>query len=438
MTPAARIASAIDILARLEAQDRPADGLIRGVFRSNRYIGAKDRRAIGELVYGVLRHQARLDWWVERSGSGRGGARSRVIAELVLGRGQGLGVLEALFDGGTYHPPALEPAERALIAELDGTGLDHETQPDWVRAEVPEWLLPPLQETLGPDWQAELRALGQQAPLDLRVNLLKGDRETVRAALADEGIECAPTPSSPWGLRVAGRHTLPGLKAFQEGLFEVQDEGSQLVALLTDAKSGLAVADFCAGAGGKTLALAGARGDAGRLAALDLDGRRLQRAAPRLARAGAGFVETHGLSDGDPWLAAEAGAFDRVLVDAPCSGSGAWRRQPDARWRLTPARLAQYQESQAEILRAAADLVRPGGRLIYATCSLLPAENQARTAAFLTDRPDFRPLPAGAIWRDILPTPYPGDDDGPALLLTPARHGTDGFFVAIFERSAPS
>ena len=437
MTPAARIASAIDILARLEAEDRPADGLLRGVFRANRYIGAKDRRAIGELVYGVLRHGARLDWWLARTGGGAGGARHRVIAELAIGRGLGLGELEALFDGGGYHPPPLEDAERTLIAGLEGAALDDPAQPDWVRAEVPAWLLPGLQETLGADWQAELRALGRPAPLDLRVNPLKADRETLRRALAAEGIESAPTPLSPWGLRVDGRHTLPALKAFKEGLFEVQDEGSQLVALLTDAKPGLAVADLCAGAGGKTLALAGARGDDGRLVALDLDGRRLERAAPRLARAGADFVERQVLSDGDPWLERQAGAFDRVLVDAPCSGSGAWRRQPDARWRLTAARLEQYRQSQGEILAVAADLVRPGGRLVYATCSLLPDENQAQVARLLSDRPDFHDVPVAEIWRGLLEAPYPGGA-ARALLLTPARHGTDGFFLAVLERDAPS
>ncbi|MEM7222478.1 MAG: RsmB/NOP family class I SAM-dependent RNA methyltransferase [Pseudomonadota bacterium] len=431
MRPAARIASAIDILARLEAEDRPADGLIRGVFRANRYIGAKDRRAIGDLVYGVLRHSARLDWWLSRAQVGAGGARGRVLAELTLAQGLGGAEIASLFDGDTYHPPPLESAERALLEQLDGAELDHTEQPDWVRLEVPEWLLPGLREALGDD--QEILALGHTAPLDLRVNLLKAERAAVRQALAEEGIESAPTPFSPWGLRVTARHALPALKAFRDGLFEVQDEGSQLVALLSDARPGLSVADLCAGAGGKALALAMTQGGEGRLVALDLDARRLERAGPRLARAGVDFVETRVLVDGDPWLDQEAGSFDRVLVDAPCSGSGAWRRQPDARWRLTAARLEQYTQSQAEILRIAAGLLRPGGRLIYATCSLLPPENRDQATTFLTERPDYRALPLGDLWREQLETPYPGDEC-PALLLTPLRHGTDGFYLAVFQR----
>ena len=205
MTPAARIASAIDILARLEAEDRPADGLVRGAFRARRYIGAKDRRAISDLVYGVLRHAARLDWWLTRAPAGAGGARQRVIAELLLGQGQSPADLAAQFDGAAYHPPPLEPAERGLIDSLDGATLDHGDQPPWVRAEMPQWLLPELEATLGPDCEAELRALGAPAPLDLRVNLPKSEREALRQALAEAGIDSALTPYSLWGLRVAGR-----------------------------------------------------------------------------------------------------------------------------------------------------------------------------------------------------------------------------------------
>ncbi len=435
MTPAARIQAAIDLLAEIEALDAPADGLARGFFRKRRYIGSKDRRAVADLVYGVLRARARLDWWIARAAPAATGVRGRTLAHLVLDGRRSPEDLAALFDGGGYHPPALGPEERALAAALRDCALDHPEQPDWVRGELPEWLLPKLGETFGDDLAAELAALARQAPLDLRVNSLKADRAGAVAALAAEGIEALPTPLSPLGLRVAGRHTLPGLRAFRDGLVEVQDEGSQLVALLTDARPGLRVADFCAGAGGKTLALAAAMSDRGRLAMLDTDARRLERAGPRLARAGIAVAEPHALeSSEDPWLAEQACAFDRVLVDAPCSGSGAWRRNPDARWRLTPERLETYVRVQGEILTAAARLVAPGGRLVYATCSLLPEENGRQVGRFRPAHPDFAPLPLAGIWEETVGGACPAADS--ELLLTPARYGTDGFYLAVLERRA--
>ena len=436
MTPAARIADAIDALARIEAEERPAEGLLRGIFRSRRYIGAKDRRAISDLVYGVLRHVARLDWWIARVTGRSGAARSRVIAELGLCLGASPDELSALFDGSTYHPPALEPAELGLAEALEGGQLDHPEQPLEVRGEMPAWLLPMVARCLGDDLEGELRALSAPAPLDLRVNPAKSDRAAVRQALSEEGITSEPCVLSPLGLRVEGRHTLPSLASYRDGWFEVQDEGSQLVALLTDARPGQAVLDLCAGAGGKTLALAAAMAGEGRLVALDLDLRRLERARPRLARAGATDVELRGVSPDDPWLGEQAGTFDRVLVDAPCSGSGAWRRQPDARWRLTLERLADYRRSQEQSLDMAAPLVGPGGRLIYATCSLIESENQAQCTTFLARHDGFRPLSAAKVWREVLGSDGLCDDD--YLVLTPARHGTDGFFVALFEREATS
>jgi 16S rRNA (cytosine967-C5)-methyltransferase len=446
MTPAARVAAALELLAKIEALDRPADGIVRGYLRERRYIGSKDRRAITDLVYGVLRAQARLDWWVARLAPEAGGARARVLAALVMIERRPAEQVAALFDGGRYHPDPLESEEDRLLAALAGLNraglaragldrLDHPEQPQWVRGEQPPWLLARLAESFGDDLESELAALLREAPLDLRVNTLKTDRETARAALAAEGIEAAPTPLSPLGLRVAGRHTLPSLRAFRDGLVEVQDEGSQLVALLTGARPGLAVADLCAGAGGKTLALAAAMGDEGRLVALDSEARRLQRAGPRLARAGAAEVELRPLTGADdPWLAENAGAFERVLLDAPCSGSGAWRRHPDARWRLSEAQLTGYLELQREILERAAPLVAPAGRLVYATCSLLPEENGAQVARFLEAHDDFAPLPIAEVWAEAIGTPCPGE--GRDLLLSPARHGTDGFFLAVLERRA--
>ncbi len=413
--------------------EAPADGLARGFFRRRRYIGAKDRRAIADLVYGVTRRRARLDWWIEKVGTAVEGARGRVIADIALVGGREAADMTALFDGGRYHPPALTPEEQALAQALQGQALDDPAQPDWVRGELPAWLLPRFQEAFGADLENELAALAREAPLDLRVNRLKVSRAAAAAALAAEGIEARPTPLSPLGLRVERRHTLPALAAFRDGLIEVQDEGSQLVALLCDARPGQAVADICAGAGGKTLALAAAMEESGRLVALDRDVRRLERARPRLARAGVVNAELRRLEGPeDTWLAENAGAFDRVLVDAPCTGSGAWRRHPDARWQLNEATLERYLVAQAESLELAVRLVAPGGRLIYATCSLLPEENGRQVARFRAAHPDFVPLPMAEVWAATLGGDCLSSDAD--LLLTPARHGCDGFFVAVLRR----
>jgi len=443
MTPAARIEAAIELLGRIDAEVAPAERVMARYLRERRYIGSKDRRALGDLAYRVLRARARLDWWLERIGPGPGDGlvrpRRSVLAALLLIDGRTPATLAALFDGGTYHPAPLDPDERVLADALAGRSLTDLEQPAWVAAECPEWLWPEFVEAFGAGAEAELGALMGEAPLDLRVNTLKGERAAARTALAEEGIEAAPTPLSPLGLRAAGRPGLSAGRAYESGLVEIQDEGSQVVALVTDARPGMVVLDFCAGAGGKTLALAATMDNRGRLTALDVDQRRLDRAAGRLKRAGVGNVERHRLDD-EAWLARHAGGFNRVLVDAPCSGTGAWRRQPDARWRLTPETLEGYCASQARILAQAAPLVAGGGRLIYATCALLPSENRRQVEAFLAARPDFSLLPAQAVWAETMvpagaaAAPEPAPFLGPYLLLTPARHGTDGFFAAILER----
>ncbi len=442
MTPGARIEAAIDLIGRVDAESVPVERVITPYMRARRYIGSKDRRAIGDLVYATLRARARIDWWLDRAGQGAepgdGVAHPRraVIAALGLVENKTADEVAALFDGGAYHPAPLSPGDRALAEAVTGQPLDHAEQPPAVRGECPAWLMAEFAQAFGGGLDAELAALTQGAPLDLRVNTLKGGRDGALAALAQEGIEAAPTPISPLGLRLNGRLAVYGGAAYASGLVEVQDEGSQVVALLTDARPGMAVADLCAGAGGKTLALAACMENRGTLIALDIDQKRLDRAAKRLKRAGAGIVRRHLLRGSDPWLAKRAGTFGRVLIDAPCSGSGAWRRQPDQRWRLTRSTLAGYVAAQDEILATAAPLVAGGGRLVYATCSLLPAENARRVEAFLAARPDFTLLPAERVWAETLggASPAPAPFDGPYLLLTTARHGTDGFFAAVLER----
>ena len=437
MTPAARIAATIEILEQVDRAEGPADKTVTAYLRARRYIGAKDRRAIGQRVFSLLRAKARLDWWCARAGLAAAQVRHRILAGLLLIDGETPEAVSALFDGGGYHPPALDPAEREALEALAGQGLVQPEQPDWVRLECPEWLLPDFEVAFGAGAESELQALLDEAPLDLRVNSLKGEREAAQRGLAEAGIECGPTPVSPLGLRVAGRRAVTATETFQTGLVEVQDEGSQLLALLADARPGLTVCDLCAGAGGKTLALGAAMGGQGRLVAADVDPRRLAVARPRLRRAGLSGIELHHLEGAaDPWLGGQAGGFDRVLVDAPCSGTGTWRRSPDARWRLAPQRLEALQAIQDELLRTAAALVAPGGRLVYATCSLLPAENEARVAAFLETQPGFVPLPVEAVWAETLDAAGPpeGASHAGALRLTPARHGTDGFCLAILER----
>ncbi|MBV8165941.1 MAG: methyltransferase domain-containing protein [Alphaproteobacteria bacterium] len=357
-------------------------------------------------------------------------ARARVLAALVLIERQSPTEIARSFDGGPYRPAALTADERRLLAALADHTLDHPEQPAWVRGEFPKWLT----EQADAPSAAELGALNQAAPLDLRVNALAGSRDQALAGLAAAGIEAAPTALSPLGLRVVGRPPLGQQPVFQEGLVEVQDEGSQLVALLADARPGQAVIDFCAGAGGKTLALAGAMQNKGRLIACDVSAPRLERAVKRLRRAGVHNVERRALGpDANTWLKRQAGRFDRVLVDAPCSGTGTWRRNPDMKWRLGPDDVAELQAVQADVLDRAAKLVKPGGRLIYATCSLLAAENEGAVDAFLARRPEFRVLPVGEVWASVLAGQCP--TDGPYLRLTPARHNTDGFFAAILERT---
>ncbi len=440
MTPAARIQAAIEILRDLEPPSRPAEQIVSAYFRGRRYIGAKDRRAVNAMAYGALRHRARLVWHLEqleREGAGHDEsfARRALLAYLVLAGEESAASLDALFTGEHYAPEPLTDDERALLRGLQGKQLDAPEAPVWVRHEVPAWLMPSFERAFGLSAHDELAALNREAPLDLRCNTLKAERSEALAALAAEGIEARPTPLSPLGLRIEGRRALQGGKAFAAGMVEVQDEGSQLAALLADARPGMAVADLCAGAGGKTLALAAAMAGRGRLLASDIEQARLDRASARFRRAGAGFVERRAVAD-LAQLQDLSGAFDRVLVDAPCSGSGAWRRQPDARWRLTPQDLARYRAAQEDALIKAAALVRPGGRLVYVTCSLLAEENEEQVQAFLGKNPAFSVQPVDAVWRAVLGTDCPTAQ--PFLLLTPARHGTDGFFVALLDRREAS
>lgn len=432
MTPAARLQAAIEVLSEIEKSARPADSAASFYFKQRRYIGAKDRRAVAEVVWRVLRRKARLDWWLERlEHPERQGARARVLADMVF---EGIVPEPDLFRGAhSAYPP--EPAERRVLDMLAGQkDIFHRDMPPHVKGEYPEWLTPRLSALYGDRLDAEMAAMRDEAPLDLRVNTLKATREQATTALFKEGFKPQPTALSPLGLRLKTRIPLVQVQAWRDGLIEVQDEGSQLVALLTDPKPGQAVVDYCAGAGGKTLALAAAMQNKGRLVACDVAEWRVDRAQDRLRRAGVHNVTRRVIGgESDKWIKRSAGTFDRVLVDAPCTGTGTWRRNPDAKWQLGERDLLELVERQGAILDSAARLTKPGGRLVYATCSILAEENENRMEAFLAAHPDYRPVPVPELWAELVGTPCPVA--GPWLRLSPLTHGTDGFFAAVLEKA---
>ncbi|TCS62964.1 RsmB/NOP family class I SAM-dependent RNA methyltransferase [Varunaivibrio sulfuroxidans] len=434
MTPAARIEAAITLLTLCEETRRPADRVVRDFFKARRYAGSKDRRAVIGRFYAVVRHRARLQWWVERAAPDLAVTpRHWVIADLVLGdNAQPAADIEALFDGGKFSAAALTAEDRALVAHLEGQSLDHPDQPRFVRLELPLALSRVIGDSLGADIVRQMAALNTDAPVDLRVNSLKTTREAARALLGAADIEAAPTPLSPLGLRLAARPRLDDLPAYRDGLIEVQDEGAQVTALLTDARPGMTVIDYCAGAGGKTLALGAEMRAQGRLIACDIDAERLKRMAPRLKRAGLDGIEGVDLGPGPEAIAGLDGQADRVLVDAPCTGTGVWRRAPEARWRLRSEDIARALERQRAVLDAAQALVKPGGRLIYVTCSLLKSENEDQVMAFLDRHDDFILLPIANVWREVFDTPCPTNVY--TLRLNSADHGTDGFYCAVLQR----
>jgi 16S rRNA (cytosine967-C5)-methyltransferase len=329
---------------------------------------------------------------------------------------------------------ALSVQEQAWLADV--LRIDRTALPDKLKHNLPDWLANPLRETQGDEFWPLVEALSGPAPLDLRVNTQKGKREEAQRTLAEAGIVAEATPHSPWGLRIQGKPALNKLPLFIGGGVEVQDEGSQLLALLTDPKRGEMVVDFCAGAGGKTLALGAAMRNTGRLYAFDVSGHRLEALKPRLARSGLSNVHPAQIAhERDERIKRLAGKIDRVLVDAPCSGLGTLRRNPDLKWRQSPKALEELQAKQGAILSGAARLLKPGGRLVYATCSLLAAENERVADAFSAAQADeFEPLSVQSLLEAAHVDGAAGLVSGPYLRLWPHRHQTDGFFAAAWRR----
>ncbi len=409
--------AAMQVVAELLKFAQPADAVLSAYFKAQR-TGSRDRAFIAETGYAVLRRKRLL----ERLAGGRATPRQLVLASLVRIAGMSQRQLEE----------ALTPGEAEWLAAL-------KARPEPVlslaeQADFPDWLVDrlrlPEEELL-----ALARGLNQPAPLDLRVNGLKASREEVLARLAEEGIAAEPCRYAPLGVRLKGKPNLARHPLYLEGKIEVQDEGSQLLAHLMTPKRGEMVADFCAGAGGKTLALGALMRSTGRLYAFDVAEKRLAKLKPRVARAGLSNVHPVCISgENDIRVKRLAGKLDRVLVDAPCSGLGTLRRNPDLKWRQTPESVAELTRKQADILAGASRLVKPGGRLVYATCSILPEENEAVVNAFLAAHADFMRLPAAEVLArqgvDL------GEGAAEDLRLLPHRHGTDGFYAAVLERKA--
>ena len=430
MRPGAHIKAAIEVLDDALGRHRPVAAALADWGKSHRFAGSGDRATIGNLVYDALRRRRSLAAQMDAD-------TTRAIALAAAPHALGLSpaAVIASADGSAHAVAPLSEAEQATLTRAVPADA-----PVSVRGDFPDWLEPSLARAFGAVAAAEGAALARRAPVDLRVNTLKADRDKVLKALARFGPE--PTPLSPVGVRLPapeGPGRQPNVEAeigHGRGWYEVQDEGSQVAALMAAAGPRQQVLDICAGAGGKALAFAAAMRNTGQVYAYDDDAARLRPIVERLKRAGVRNAQVLQPGDGAA-LTALGPRFDLVFVDSPCTGSGAWRRRPDAKWRLKPANLAQRQDEQRAILEMAAPMVKPGGRLVYATCSVLPEENGDQVARFLANHSDFATLPWREAWTTgvggDLPTSADGSDE--TLLLTPARHGSDGFFIAVLRRA---
>ena len=422
MHPKALLEACAELVRLTLKFDHPADAIVSRFFRDNRGLGPRERATMAETVYTVLRKKLLFDH-LAPSGSG---PKERRLA--ILGfYGPGDFLRSALTEQETNWLDACEKVAPSELMERH-------------RHNLPEWLVQPLKDQLGDEFWPLVEQLNHGAGLDLRVNDFKAKRADVQKELAKAGIKAVPTPYSPWGLRIAGKPALNKSEAFLRGDFEVQDEGSQLLALLLDAKRGEMVVDFCAGAGGKTLAIGASMRSTGRLYAFDTSAHRLDSFKPRMARSGLSNVHPAAIAhERDDRVKRLSGKIDRVLVDAPCTGLGTLRRNPDLKWRQSPQAVDEMAVKQAAILQSASRMLKSGGRLVYATCSVLPQENEVIAAAFSEANPDFTPLDAGEVLTGLKVTNATslctGGESGHLYLrLWPQRHATDGFFAAVWQK----
>jgi 16S rRNA (cytosine967-C5)-methyltransferase len=431
MRPGPRIRSAIEVLGEILQRHRPAAQALADWGKASRFAGSGDRAAVGNVVYDALRRKNSI-------GAQMGSDVPRALVLGATGRALKLSTEEiaAAADGSPHAPEPLSAGEMAGLLR----GLPNDA-PDWVRGDYPEWLAPSLERAFGARTAEEGAALARRAPVDIRVNTLKATREKTLKALSS--LKPTPTKWSPIGIRfpapegAARQPNVEAEAAHGRGWYEVQDEGSQITALLAGAARRMQVLDICAGAGGKTLAMAAAMGNSGQIYAYDRDKLRLRPIFERLKRAGVRNAQV--LTAGDEAALFGLGPrFDLVLADAPCTGTGVWRRRPDSKWRLRPHDIPDRQAEQRAILALAGKLVKPGGRLVYATCSILPEEGVDQITTFLAAHADYAIVPTATAWIEAglaLPPPASADGRTVSLLLTPARHGTDGFFVAVLRRA---
>lgn len=440
MTPSARVEAAIELWDKIWSANVPMDSITGDYFRVRRYIGSSDRNAIAERVYAMMRTYARVGWWLKRVDAPDTG-RMRAAADLAIREKIAKPHINDLYSGAKHGPQPLDQNELRAVGELSGSELESADMPEAVRAEAPDDLADKIRGVFGKNFLDEMVAMQEPAGLDIRANTIKITRAKAIEALKKHDIETTATPMSPVGLRANARVHLAQTKLLQAGVIEIQDEGSQLIALLCGAKPGMQVLDACAGGGGKTLAIAADMKGKGRIVAMDNNTARLSRGKPRYVRAGIHNVEVRPLEDEQhlKWLRRQKGNFDVVLVDAPCTSSGTWRRNPDLRWRRIGPSMEDIIQSQREILARFSKAVKPGGKLVYATCSLFQEENEDQVYAFLGMNDDFELMPLKDAWADAGLNPDTCPNSGEMMRLSPKQSGTDGFFAAVLKRkgSAP-
>jgi 16S rRNA (cytosine967-C5)-methyltransferase len=411
MTPAGQLHSVIELVETiLSLNKKPADAVMQSYFRNRRYIGSSDRRTIGDSVYSVLRNYQGI-----KAALAISSARLVVFGHYILDKEQTIDDIQELCGEG-YGPSELSYEELQILGELK----------PYDPFAIPKWLEEHLND------KELIKSLHDQAPMDIRINSLKNNRDAILTLLKLEGFDVIATPISPLGIRFGKRQPLNTHELWEDGTLEVQDEASQVVSLLCDAQPGMQVLDYCAGAGGKSLSLAATMQNKGNLILSDIHPHRLQRAKERLRRAGVTSYQLKDIAKDNSWFKRQHNRFDRVLVDAPCTGTGTWRRNPDLKNRLTPTDLEELTQLQQKILEQALQFVKPGGQLIYVTCSVLEAENNNQVTWLLEKHLEFKSIPVSDVWGKTLKVPCPFTTD--TAQFKPSTHGTDGFFVSIFER----
>ncbi len=430
MKPEARLSAIMELLGTFAetlegAKKNPVDAMLAKYFRENRYIGSHDRGEIAGTFYFVVRNYESLKWWAKQK-SHHTSPRILTLLAAIFHLRFSVERIKELCTGEKFAPKYLSVLEQELLEHCANCELQSDKMTDEARLNVPTWLLKLIRKHYGDDADALMTGMNVEASVDIRVNTLKATKEQVQKALSEQGLRCVDGAYSKHGLRLNRRSGLFALDAFKNGWFEVQDEGSQLVADLVVAKSGERVVDFCAGAGGKTLAIAANMQGKGRILAFDVNEHRMKDLQKRLKRAGVQNTESRLITGlNDDWLRRQKHSANWVLVDAPCTGSGTWRRNPDMKWRTTANDLQEMVGLQSSILIAAAKLVKNGGSLVYATCSILPEENMQQVQKFLANNPDFTLQPINL-----------NGESHDYMQLLPHKHGTDGFFAAILLKHA--